>query len=153
VTRINVVDVQDLTDSWLLAEFREITRLPDTYEKSLKAKNKTQVPSSYTLGKGHVVFFHDKGEWLESRYNALYRELLSRGYNATLLPIQFSKIPTCVSFSPSSAECLKNITRFREKFEAGQKHKLNKSSVDPKVYLQFLVDKYMKKDVDFHGIR
>ena len=141
MTRINIIAPEDLTDSWLLAEFREIMRLPDTYEKSLKAKKSTIAPKHFKLGQGHVVFFHDKGQWLADRYNALYDELVSRGYNATKFDIPFNIIPSR-PYQPSLNECLRNIERFREKFDSGQKHKIRKKAVDPKLYLDFLTQKY-----------
>jgi len=63
----------------LIAEHREIIRIPNTI-KSGKAKVKN-IPTEFTLGKGHVVFFYNKIMYLRNRYNKLYAECISRGFN------------------------------------------------------------------------
>jgi deoxyribonuclease (pyrimidine dimer) len=150
MTRVNVIDVADLTDSWLLAEFVEIIRLPKTYLKSKVAKNPTKAPKEYTLGRGHVVFFHDKGEWLSNRYNEIYQEWIDRGFKATKLDIPFNIIPSVV-YEAKATDYIKNIERFKEKFEQGQQHKLRKKPVDPKKYIDFLMDKYYINNINNKG--
>jgi len=85
MTRINVVAVQDLTTKHLVAEYREITRLPNNLKKSLTRKTKefklSEIPSKYTLGAGHVKFFYDKMLFLEKRFKDLVNEMIRRGYN------------------------------------------------------------------------
>lgn len=85
MTRINVVPVAELTREHLIAEYREITRLPKNLVKSLNRKSKpfsmSEIPSTYILGKGHVKFFYDKMKWLERRYTELLNEMWDRGYN------------------------------------------------------------------------
>lgn len=87
MTRINVVPPQELSVKHLVAEYREITRLPGNLETSLNRKGKKfelkEIPSKYTLGKGHVKFFYDKMLFLEKRFKALVDEMLNRGYNPT----------------------------------------------------------------------
>jgi deoxyribonuclease (pyrimidine dimer) len=85
MTRINVVPVHELTDQHLLAEVREITRLPKNLHQSLNRKSKpfnsSEIPPEYVLGKGHVKYFFDKFEWLERRFEALVTECELRGFN------------------------------------------------------------------------
>jgi deoxyribonuclease (pyrimidine dimer) len=84
MTRINVVPPAELTTKHLVAEYREITRLPNNLRKSLTRKtpfSMTEIPLSYTLGTGHVKFFYDKMLFLERRFEALVAEMLKRGYN------------------------------------------------------------------------
>ena len=115
MTRINLVPVQELTDQHLFAEFREIKMVPKSLNRSLLAawnrcsaslnlnenaytgqtdvaiarKAVEQVyeniPPSFTLGKGHVSFFYDKGSFLDNRYEEIRRELDKRGvpYNVS----------------------------------------------------------------------
>ena len=64
----------------LLAEFREITRIPNAI-KSGRANLNAPIPERFCLGKGHVTFFYDKIGYLAHRYAALYLESVSRGYN------------------------------------------------------------------------
>jgi deoxyribonuclease (pyrimidine dimer) len=87
MTRINVVPVKELMDQHLLAEVREITRLPKNLSQSLNRKSgplkDTEIPLEYVLGKGHVKHFLNKFKWLEHRFIALLNECESRGFNIT----------------------------------------------------------------------
>lgn len=80
MTRINVIDPQKLCDQHLLAEHRELTRIPNDI-----VKRHGNVPLStekaYLLGTGHVTFFRDKLYFLKNRYDALHQECLKRGFN------------------------------------------------------------------------
>lgn len=79
MTRINVVPVTELCDQHLLAEHRELTRIPNAIANG-KFDLKGQ-PQEYTLGKGHVKFFYDKLQYLYNRYLALNYECHCRGFN------------------------------------------------------------------------
>ncbi len=52
-------------------------------QRSLKAKswNKTikELPQEFTLNKGHVKFFYNKGKYLYKRYISLIQEMQLRG--------------------------------------------------------------------------
>lgn len=78
MTRINVVPPDELCDQHLLAEHRELTRIPNAVARgrfSLKGQ-----PTDYKLGEGHVRFFFDKLLFLKKRYQALHEECLARGF-------------------------------------------------------------------------
>lgn len=79
MTRINLVPPQELCDQHLLAEHRELTRIPNAVARG-KYKLDGQ-PDDYKLGSGHVRFFFNKLLFLEKRYHALHSECLSRGFN------------------------------------------------------------------------
>ena len=85
MTRINIVPVQELSDQHAMAEYREIFMVGSSLQRTLSSKNvdKTlaNIPAKYTLNKGHVTFFYDKGHYLAMRYAELTRELKFRGYN------------------------------------------------------------------------
>lgn len=105
MTRINLVPPEELMDQHLFAEFREIKMVPKALQRSLRAawqrefdKNDMgyfdeqrtklamdavlkKVPPQYTLNKGHVSFFYDKGEYLRERFEQLQEELSIRGYD------------------------------------------------------------------------
>ncbi|MFZ4411468.1 MAG: pyrimidine dimer DNA glycosylase/endonuclease V [Bacteroidales bacterium] len=87
MTRINVVPVSELSQLHLVAEYREITRLPKNLSTSLARKGKKfelkEIPEQYTLGTGHVKFFYSKMLFLEKRFDSLVAEMLRRGYNPT----------------------------------------------------------------------
>lgn len=79
MTRINAgIPVSKLTDQHLLAEHREITRIPNV----IKGKPITNtIPKYFKLGTGHVIFFYDKVGYLYNRYMTLYQECIKRGFN------------------------------------------------------------------------
>lgn len=82
MTRINAhINPLVLCDQHLLAEHREIKRIPNTI-RSGKAKL-TGIPDTFSLGKGHVKFFYNKLGYLQNRYNDLYDECIRRGFNVT----------------------------------------------------------------------
>ncbi len=79
MTRINIVNPDELTDQHLVAEYREIFMVGSSLQRSLKSKNweKTlaNIPKKYTLNKGHVTFFYDKGKYLCKRYDSLIEDM------------------------------------------------------------------------------
>ena len=80
MSRINVAIMPaELTDRHLIAEHREIKRVPNVI-KSGRYSMKDQ-PESFTLGTGHVKFFYDKLLYLKKRYDTLYEECRKRGFN------------------------------------------------------------------------
>lgn len=96
MTRINLVHPQELTDQHLLAEIKEINQLCGQYLKSLNSrKGIGDIPSEFTLGKGHVKFFYNKGAYLNFRFNFFVVEALSRGFdieasfNQVFLPVHY----------------------------------------------------------------
>ena len=84
MTRINcAIPVEKLTDEHLLAEHREIKRLPGCLDKSIKSGSIKKVPKTFCLGKGHVTFFVNKGKFTLNRYKKIYNECIKRGFNPT----------------------------------------------------------------------
>ena len=85
MTRINLVPVEELMDQHLFAEYREIKMIPKSLSRSLAARGiegvLKMIPKDYTLNKGHVSFFYNKGLYLHHRYGQLRHEVLMRGYN------------------------------------------------------------------------
>lgn len=83
MTRINLVDPAELYDQHLVAEYREIFMVGSSLQRSLASPNwpKKQLPQTFTLNKGHVSFFYNKGEYLLKRYISLIDEMKGRGMN------------------------------------------------------------------------
>ena len=85
MTRINLVLPSELSDQHLVAEYREIFMVGSSLQRSLKSKNweKTlaNIPKKYTLNKGHVTFFYNKGKYLYKQYELLIEEMKNRGMN------------------------------------------------------------------------
>lgn len=93
MTRINVgISPEELPDRLLIAEHREIKRIPNLVKKG-KFSLANQ-PKSFTLGQGHVRFFYDKLLFLKNRYDALYSECLRRGFNVQNYASAFNDVPT-----------------------------------------------------------
>ena len=84
MTRINIIDPSELTDQHLIAEYREITMVPGSLNRTLNSKigyKESKVPKRYTLNGGHVYFFYNKGKYLDKRYHELINEMKQRGFN------------------------------------------------------------------------
>jgi hypothetical protein len=92
MTRINSsIPPAELCDSHLLAEHREITRVPNTI-KTGRAIIK-DIPKKFTLGTGHVKFFYNKVGFIQKRYNQLYDECVARGFDVEPKHNSFDDIP------------------------------------------------------------
>jgi len=82
VTRINLVPPEELSDQHLVAEYREIFMIGSSLQRSLRSPNwektKKSIPKQFTLNKGHVKFFYDKGKYLSERYDELIKEMKRR---------------------------------------------------------------------------
>lgn len=81
MTRINVVDPSELYDQHLVAEYRELFMVGSALQRSLKSPNwsMNKIPRNFTLNKGHVLFFYNKGKYLHKRYLSLVEEMKRRG--------------------------------------------------------------------------
>tara|TARA_R110000868_G_scaffold118613_1_gene314537 strand:- start:211 stop:618 length:408 start_codon:yes stop_codon:yes gene_type:complete len=92
MTRINAgIDPSELTREHLLAEHREIKRIPNVIVSG-KARI-ADIPRQFTLGKGHVKFFYDKLGYLKRRYMAIRDECFRRGYNVTDYEVAWDGVP------------------------------------------------------------
>lgn len=80
MTRINLVPPEELCDQHLLAELRELTRIPNRVARGVSTED---LPDTYRLGKGHVRFFYDKLWFLWQRHHALLSECHRRGFKGT----------------------------------------------------------------------
>ena len=85
MTRINLVLVSELADQHLVAEYREIFMVGSALQRSLRSPNwlktKATLPKDFTLNKGHVKFFYNKGMYFYNRYLQLVEEMKNRGMN------------------------------------------------------------------------
>lgn len=116
-----------LTDKHLIAEHREIKRIPNAISKG--RYNLNSIPSKFTLGKGHVSFFYDKLKYLKERYVELYQECKKRGFNVQNYESCWNGLPASLmnDYTPTE-EDIKIITeRINDRLEnpiAKQKTKL-----------------------------
>jgi len=92
MTRINVnYPVTKLTTRHLLSEHREMKRIPNNVSKG--RYNLKNIPSQFTLGKGHVAFFYNKLKYLKDRYEEVYQECVNRGYNISYYGNAWDNVP------------------------------------------------------------
>jgi len=92
MTRINCgIPPKKLTDKHLMAEHREIKRIPNCIAKGKFSLDGQ--PKEFKLGAGHVKFFYDKLFYLKRRYEALFRECLDRGFNVTYYGGAWDSLP------------------------------------------------------------
>ena len=118
MTRINVVPVSELCDQHLLAEFRELTRIPNGVLSGKLKYHYSDRPSSYTLGSGHIKFFTNKLGWLHFRYIELFAECKARGFNVKFIfpraELEANGIH-CAHWEPDAAAEEKNRQRIAER--------------------------------------
>ena len=124
MTRINIVPVEELMDQHLIAEYREITMVPASLKRTLSSKkglDRKKIPNNYTLNKGHVYFFYDKGLFLSKRYKILTIEMKKREFK----PDSTRKFPIDVflenglynDWTPTAQEYIIIRERIREKIK------------------------------------
>lgn len=116
MTRINVgYCPAKLTDKMLIAEHREIKRIPNAV---LSGKARIEnIPEQFTLGTGHVKFFYNKLGYLLSRYRSLYHECKRRGFNVTDFSSAWCNAPAdlCVKYKPSKRDKRLIVNRINSK--------------------------------------
>ena len=118
MTRINLVDPSELCDQHLLAEHRELTRIPNAVARgrfSLVGQ-----PADYKLGEGHVRFFFDKLAFLQRRYAALHQECLARGFRVqNIWPQDLPDTPSLWrDYQPTEQALALNRERITERMPA-----------------------------------
>lgn len=92
MTRINCINPSHLNDKALSGEWHEIPRVitlaKDAYWKGTDVFNKTmkRVPSAYTMGTGHVLFFYPRLGYIVNHYHQLAEECKNRGWKVNPIP-------------------------------------------------------------------
>ncbi len=82
MTRINLVIPKELTDQHLMAEIKEINQLAGQFRTSLNSKKGIiDIPKNFTLNKGHVKYFYNKGKYLHKRFLLLKQEAIERKFD------------------------------------------------------------------------
>ena len=78
MTRINAnINPVHLIDQHLIAEYREIIRIPNILNKK-GYNDKRLYPNLFTLNTGHVLFFYPKIKFLHERFHKLKLEMNRR---------------------------------------------------------------------------
>lgn len=130
MTRINCgINPIELTKEHLLAEHREIKRIPNCI---LSGRfNLNGIPNTFTLGTGHVKFFYNKLEYLYNRYLLIYNDCIRRNYNVEDYSNAFieamHKYPKlCNNYTETIQDRNLLIERITERIKSAKIKKLNK---------------------------
>ena len=118
MTRINAgIDPRELSDRHLIAEHRELKRIPNLVRKG-KFHMEGQ-PKAFTLGTGHVKFFYDKLGFLYKRYVLLYEECHRRGFDVTWFGDAWEGIDPAYLGDYTPTRTAKHMVRERIKLRGG----------------------------------
>ncbi|MBN18624.1 MAG: endonuclease V [Chloroflexi bacterium] len=123
MTRINIVPVEELMDQHLIAEYREITMIPASLKRTIESKEGlklSKISKNYTLNKGHVYFFYNKGKYLSKRYELLAYEMTKRGFK----PNKNRKFPV---------EIFKNNGLFNDWSPSQHEYKIIRERINTKI--------------------
>ena len=126
MTRINVgIHPKELTDKHLIAEHREIKRIPNCIAKG--KYNMNGIPNEFKLGTGHVKFFYDKLLYLKLRYERLYNECRKRGFNVQNYINAWNNIPEKLmgNYFPNSKDVEIVKQRINEKLNKNERTRKN----------------------------
>lgn len=154
MTRINTIDPSLLTNEHLVAELRELPRIPNSIASSKAKVDLKAIPETYRLGEGHVKFFYNKLAWLQARHTALRAEYFKRtGKDFSILIdwtwLDNSLLKTALfnSWQPTLTDHAANIARIKERLELRKKaYHLYKDKIvtdqDVENYLKILSKAY-----------
>lgn len=122
MTRVNVIPPELLPDEWLLAEYREIKRIPNNVRNGKYIMK--NVPDHYVLGMGHEKFFIDKLLFIKKRHDAIRRELSLRFNKEYDIIVDIAGLPDHLlnDWAPGVYCVQRNINRLYERFRPGFYH-------------------------------
>lgn len=82
MTRINSgIMPAALVDQHLLAEWNELPRVAFLVLKAIENNRWPEIPETYRLGRGHVLFFYNKMLYLHYRFMTIFQEMKNRGFD------------------------------------------------------------------------
>lgn len=145
MTRINAnIDPADLCDQHLIAEYREMVRIPNFVLKHPIKLN--TIPDTYRLGTGHVKFFYNKIRFLHHRFVHIKMVMHSRNIKNNMEDDSFVKV------SQLHPEYYRNanlnyantivIERIIERINNMSKVTMNGKALDKDLYCLALKTKY-----------
>ena len=124
MTRINsAIPPRCLTDEHLLAEHREIKRLPYFLRCAMLSGSTGRIPERFTLGHGHVLFFIDKQQFIYDRYIKVHWALRNRGYNVHTFISSWDAVPQAYwnEYTPTCEERDLLVARITERIMNSKK--------------------------------
>jgi len=118
MTRVNVgIEPWKLPDELLLAELREIKRLP-YFKRTLKDQSS---PTTFTLGKGHIKFFMSRLWFAKKRYQRLKEEANRRGFDITDFSQNFDGIDLGEDWEPTETDRALIVERICQRVRESRK--------------------------------
>ncbi len=154
MTRINTIDPSLLTNEHLIAELRELPRIPNSIAQGKAKVDLKAIPGNYRLGEGHVKFFYNKLAWLQARHTALRAEYFKRTAKDFSILIDWSWLDTSLlkvtlfnDWTPVHTDHAANIVRIKERLELRKKaYHFNNNKIvtdqDVENYLKILSKHY-----------
>ena len=124
MTRINCsIQVISLTDEHLLAEHREIKRLPICTLKAISSGSINKGPNEFKLGSGHVLFFTKYGKYTLNRYKQIYNECIRRGFNVENYSANWECVPSTYMNDLQESQNIGNqlVERITERINSSNK--------------------------------
>lgn len=122
MTRINVIPVSELSDQWLISEYRD---LPRCIKQNI---NISDAPTHYKLGKGHMKWAKLHSAWLLNRAWDIFFEMKHRGFKTNFTPDGlFEKALGGKNYTVSEIDIAVNRERLIERFN--NKHKWTERKV------------------------
>lgn len=124
MTRVNCVDVSFLTDAHLIAEWREIVRIPNCLSSGKYKYVPSAAPKEYTLGTGHCRFFYNKLLYIQTRHHSLCQEMDARKIRRNIeIIVDLTNIDNrlCNEWEPSVKDKLLNSYRLLERYDLRKK--------------------------------
>ena len=114
--RCNVgVDPKYLTDQWLIAEYRELPMVVGSLRVN-GWKIKSEVPSIFNLGKGHINFLKSRLMYINNRHDAVKEEMHKRGFKCDVLRISMPDVAGYWNdWIPTMEDSIKIRVRLHEK--------------------------------------
>lgn len=117
MVRVNIINPKQLSDQHLIAEYNEILMLLGYVKKYPSLMG---IPKDYCLGKGHIIFFKNKLEYLKRRHETIKKEMNKRGF-FTRKTINLKSLPKNLikNWKPKEKDIL--IIKKRIKFKINKK--------------------------------
>jgi len=156
MTRINAnINPEHLIDQHLVAEYREIIRIPNAVLKIRRTDAHRKYPDSFVLGSGHVLYFYNKIKFLHKRFLSLKREMDRRAMANNIGDDMFETFKDNVEYIESYRDICHNelldannmiVERILERVSTMKRAPtINRERVDLDLYRRMLTSSYCQR--------
>ena len=116
MTRINTLPPRLLLDEWLIAEYRELKRIPNKMREGRYLPG--PLPPTYRMGPGHERFFLDKMLYLKLRHDKIRDEMWARFRRDYPIRVEVYDLPEYLlnDWQPTLRDHQVNVGRLVERF-------------------------------------